>query len=51
MPPIFTSSKQGWVTLPLGAKAVPEFYDLAAVWPRESLERQRIMRESLRGRS
>ena len=27
---IFTSSKQPWVTLPPGAKAVPEFYDLAA---------------------
>jgi hypothetical protein len=36
---IFTSSKQPWVTLPPGAKAVPEFYDLAAVWSPESLER------------
>jgi hypothetical protein len=36
---IFTSSKQPWVTLPPSAKAVPEFYDLAAVWPPESLER------------
>jgi Glutathione-dependent formaldehyde-activating enzyme len=25
---IFTSSKQPWVTLPAGARAVPEFYDL-----------------------
>jgi UDP-glucose 4-epimerase len=48
---IFTSSKQPWVTLPPGAKAVPEFYDLAAVWPPESLERLRIMREGLRGQS
>src|SRR5438093_13583779 len=48
---IFTMSKQPWVTLPAGAKAVPEFYDLAAVWPPESLERRRIMRESLRGQS
>src|SRR5262245_3035244 len=48
---IFTSSKQPWVTLPPGAKAVPEFYDLAAVWPPESLERRRIMREGLRGQS
>ena len=46
---IFTSSKQPWVTLPPGAKAVPEFYDLAAVWPPESLERRRIMRKRLRG--
>lgn len=42
---IFTSSKQPWVTLPPGARAVPEFYDLETVWPPESLERRRIMRE------
>ena len=42
---IYTSSQQTWVTLPTDAKAVPEFYDLAAVWPAESLERLRIMRE------
>ena len=41
---IFTSSKQPWVTLPAVAKAVPEFYDLNAVWPAESLERRRLMR-------
>jgi hypothetical protein len=41
---IFTSSKQPWVMLPAGAKAVPEFYDLDAVWPTESLERRRLMR-------
>jgi hypothetical protein len=41
---IFTSSKQPWVMLPAGAKAVPEFYDLDAVWSVESLERLRIMR-------
>lgn len=39
------SSKQPWVTLPTGAKAVPEFYDLAAGWPADNLERLRIMRE------
>jgi hypothetical protein len=32
------------VTLPPGAKAVPEFYDLDAVWSAESLERRRVMR-------
>lgn len=42
---IYTSSKLPWVTLPAGATAVPEFYDVAAVWPAESLERRRIMRE------
>jgi hypothetical protein len=41
---IYTSSKQSWVTLPAGARAVPEFYDLDAVWPAESLERRRLMR-------
>src|SRR6516165_6023954 len=41
---IFTSSKQPWVTLPAGARAVPEFYDLNAVWSAESLERRRLMR-------
>jgi hypothetical protein len=41
---IFTSTKQPWVTLPAGAKAVPEFYDLDAVWPNKSLERLRLIR-------
>jgi hypothetical protein len=41
---IFTSSMQPWVTLPPGAKAVPEFYDIDKVWPIESLERRRLMR-------
>jgi hypothetical protein len=41
---IFTSSKQPWVMLPAGAKTVPEFYNLDAVWPAESLERRRLMR-------
>ena len=42
---IFTSTKLSWVTLPQGAKSVPEFYDLKQVWSPESLERRRIMRE------
>jgi hypothetical protein len=41
---IFTSSKQPWVTLPTGAKVVPEFYDLEAVWSADSLERRRMLR-------
>ena len=41
---IFTSSKQPWVVIPPGMPAVPEFYDLAAVWPEESLERRRALR-------
>jgi hypothetical protein len=32
------------VTLPPGAKAVPELYDVNEVWPAESLERRRLMR-------
>ncbi len=42
---IFTSSKQPWLTLPPGAKSVPEFYDLESTWSAESLERRRAMRE------
>jgi hypothetical protein len=47
MPPdihIFTASKQPWVTLPAGAKAFPEFYDIDKEWPAESIERRRAMR-------
>ena len=42
---IFTASKQPWVVLPPGVRAVPEFYDLEAVWSAESLERRRLLRE------
>jgi len=41
---IFTSSKQPWLTLPPGAKAVPEYYDARTMWPPESLERYRALR-------
>jgi hypothetical protein len=47
MPPdihIFTSTKQPWVVIPPGAKAVPEFYKLAEMWPKESLERRTAMK-------
>jgi len=37
---IFTASKQPWVVIPDGAPAFAEFYDLQALWPRESLERR-----------
>jgi hypothetical protein len=40
---IFTSSKQPWVELPAGARAVPEFYKLSDCWPKESLERRAAM--------
>jgi hypothetical protein len=48
MPPdihIFTASKQPWVVLPQGARAVPEYYDFRELWPAESIERRRIVRE------
>lgn len=41
---IFTSSKQPWLTLPPGAKAFPEFYDLESTWSAESLERFRAVK-------
>jgi hypothetical protein len=38
---IYTSTKLPWLTLPDGARAVPEFYSPAEVWPPESLARWR----------
>jgi len=45
---IYTSTRLPWVVLPEGAKAVPEFYDAASVWPAESRERVRAMRARLK---
>jgi hypothetical protein len=42
MPPdihIFTSSKQPWVVLPPGAKAMPEFYKPRETWPPDTQAR------------
>jgi hypothetical protein len=36
---IFTSSKQPWVVIPPGARAVAEYYKTAEMWPEESLAR------------
>ncbi|HEY6894207.1 MAG TPA: GFA family protein [Rhodanobacteraceae bacterium] len=44
---IFTSSKQPWVMLPPETPAVPEYYERAAHWPAESLERRRALFEKL----
>lgn len=41
---IFTASKQPWVVLPEGTPAVPEFYDIKATWPAESLARRAALR-------
>jgi hypothetical protein len=40
---IFTSSKQPWVVLPEGAKAVPEYYRSADFWPAEALQRRKVL--------
>jgi len=37
---IFTSTKQPWVVIPEGMRAVPEYYKSAEIWPQESLERR-----------
>ena len=42
---IFTSSKQPWVQLPAGAKAVPEFYKPKETWPAETQERFAALRK------
>jgi hypothetical protein len=44
---IFTASKQPWVVLPQGARAVPEYYDFREEWPAASIERRRVLRERL----
>jgi hypothetical protein len=41
---IFTSTKQPWVVLPPGARAVPGYYDAKAVWSQESLARREVLR-------
>jgi hypothetical protein len=46
---IYTASKQPWVVLPPGTKAVPEFYDPKTTWPAETLERYRAMRAGTKG--
>ncbi len=40
---IFTSSKQPWVAIPPGHKAVPEYYKTAEMWPKASLERRQAL--------
>jgi hypothetical protein len=37
---IFTASKQPWVVIPPGMRAVPEYYKSSETWPKESLERR-----------
>ena len=40
---IFTASKQPWVILPPGARAVAEYYDSKEMWPAESLARRQAL--------
>jgi hypothetical protein len=42
---VFTSTKQPWVQLPPGAKAVPEFYKPDETWPPETKERFEALRK------
>lgn len=39
---IFTRSKLPWVTLPENVRAVEEYYDVASIWPEESLARKKV---------
>ena len=48
---IYTASKQPWVVLPPGARAVPEFYDVRTTWPAESLARYQAMLARGRGKA
>ena len=43
---IYTSTKQPWVVLPAGARAVPEYYKASEMWPKESLERRAALRKA-----
>jgi hypothetical protein len=40
---IFTASKQPWVVIPPGARAMPEYYERAQCWPAESLARRKAI--------
>jgi hypothetical protein len=42
---IFIESKQPWVTLPPGAKAFLQFYDIDKEWPSDSIARRQAMME------
>jgi len=40
---IFTDSKQDWVQIPKGVRAVPAYYDREKEWPAASLKRRAAM--------
>lgn len=37
---IYTSTKLDWVQLPEGLPAMPDYYNLDDIWPRDSIERK-----------
>nr|WP_321482876.1 GFA family protein [uncultured Cohaesibacter sp.] len=37
---IYTSTKLDWVQLPEGLPAMPDYYNLDEIWPRDSIERK-----------
>jgi hypothetical protein len=41
---IYTSSKQPWVVIPAGARAVAEYYRASKEWPQESLDRRAALK-------
>lgn len=43
---IYASTKQPWVVLPAGARAVPEYYKASEMWPKESLERRAALKRT-----
>ncbi|HEX5462303.1 MAG TPA: GFA family protein [Steroidobacteraceae bacterium] len=45
---IFTASRQPWVVLPEGVRAVPEFYEIERCWSPESLARREVFLPRLR---
>jgi hypothetical protein len=40
---IFTASKQPWVLIPPGMRAVPEYYEREDVWSQASLARRQVL--------
>ena len=45
---IYTSTKAPWLTLPPGALAVDEFYNIDEVWSEESLRRREALSQAAR---
>lgn len=48
---IFTASKQPWLVLPFGARSFAEYYEIADVWPRASLDRRAALRAAAAART